>query len=104
MNNKSHITENKPDNTQSTTEKRNMQDSGRLQKVSASEKRFLDDAVFEATRVKGKKLTSEERRKVLNVAREQIRSQRNAEKIKRTREKERHATEFEWKKPEPFRR
>ncbi|HHF9254292.1 TPA: hypothetical protein ACPT6I_005365, partial [Escherichia coli] len=78
--------------------------AGRLQRVSLTEKRFLDDAVHAATKVKGKKLTSEERRKVLCIAREQIRSQRRAEEIKKERDKERHAVVFEWKRPETFRR
>ncbi|WP_412096614.1 hypothetical protein [Citrobacter braakii] len=56
------------------------------------------------TFLKGKKLTSEERRKVLCIAREQIRSQRRAEEIKKERDKERHAVMFEWKRPETFRR
>ena len=56
--------------------------------MSLTEKRFLDDAVHAAARVKGKRLTAEERRKVLCVAREQIRSQRKAEQIKNERNKE----------------
>ncbi|HHB7052111.1 TPA: hypothetical protein ACN7KQ_003133 [Klebsiella pneumoniae] len=84
--------------------KREVQGTGRLQKVSISEKRFLDNAVSEAARVKGKKLKAEERRKVLCVAREQILSQRNADEIKRERDKERHAGEFVWKRPVSFRR
>lgn len=72
--------------------------------MSLTEKRFLDDAVHAAARVKGKKLTAEERRKVLCVAREQIRTQRKAEQIKYERNKERFEAEFEWKKPVSFRR
>ncbi|EFC1967726.1 hypothetical protein H8I95_27835 [Klebsiella pneumoniae] len=75
-----------------------------MQRVSLTEKRFLDDAVHAAARVKGKKLTAEERRKVLCVAREQIRTQRKAEQIKYERNKERFEAEFEWKKPVSFRR
>ena len=72
--------------------------------MSLTEKRFLDDAVHAAARVKGKRLTAEERRKVLCVAREQIRSQRKAEQIKNERNKERFEAELEWKKPVSFRR
>lgn len=83
-------------------------DSGRLQKVSAYEKTFLDRAVYEATKAKGKKLTSEERRKVLIVARGQIRSQRKADKIRKDREEAYKSNDasvsFNWKKPEPYRR
>ncbi|WP_323109719.1 hypothetical protein [Pectobacterium carotovorum] len=83
---------------------RNIDNYGRLRKVSLSEKFFLNDALSEAKKVKGSKLTVEERRKVLCVAREQIRSQRRAEEIKKERDKERHAVVFEWKRPETFRR
>lgn len=82
---------------------RNMDNYGRLRKVSLSERKFLNDAVSEATKVKESKLTDEERRKVLCVAREQIRSQRKANQIKSVRTKERHAEVFEWKRPEPIR-
>lgn len=104
MNNKEYAKEDKIDNISNGMKKRDMQGSGRLQKISVSEKRFLDNAVSEAARVKGKKLTAEERRKVLCVAREQIRSQRKANQIKSVRNKARYSAEFEWKKPEPFRR
>ncbi|ECC5185010.1 hypothetical protein CS238_05390 [Salmonella enterica] len=81
---------------------RNMDNYGRLRRVSILEKRFLDNAVSEAARVKGKKLTVEERRKVLCVAREQIRSQRKADEIKRERDTDRHAADFEWKGAKQF--
>jgi len=83
---------------------RNIDNYGRLRKVSLSERNFLNDAVSEATEVKKSRLTDEERRKVLCVAREQIRSQRRAEEIKKERDKERHAVVFEWKRPETFHR
>nr|WP_279508884.1 hypothetical protein [Klebsiella variicola] len=83
---------------------RNIDNYGRLRKVSLSERNFLNDAVSEATKVKESRLTDEERRKVLCVAREQIRSQRRAEEIKKERDKERHAVVFDWKRPETFRR
>jgi acyl-CoA reductase-like NAD-dependent aldehyde dehydrogenase len=101
--NKIQAAENVTDNT-SKKLKEKQHSAGRLQRVSLTEKRFLDDAVHAAARVKGKKLTAEERRKVLCVAREQIRSQRKAEQIKNERNKERFEAEFEWKKPVSFRR
>ncbi len=83
---------------------RNIDNYGRLRKVSLSERNFLNDAVSEATKVKESRLTDEERRKVLGVAREQIRSQRKANQIKSVRPKEKHSEVFEWKRPETFRR
>lgn len=82
---------------------RNIDNYGRLRKVSLSERKFLNDAVLEAAKVKESKLTDEERRKVLCVARDQIRSQRKANQIKSVRVKARHAEIFEWKRPEPIR-
>ncbi|EOA6754233.1 hypothetical protein ACH8I0_004914, partial [Escherichia coli] len=70
---------------------RNIDNYGRLRKVSLSERNFLNDAVSEATKVKESRLTDEERRKVLSVAREQIRSQRKANQIKSVRPKEKHS-------------
>ncbi|WP_124035327.1 hypothetical protein [Klebsiella pneumoniae] len=103
MINKIQAAENVTDNT-SKIKNEKQHSGGRLQRVSLTEKRFLDEAVHAAARVKGKKLTAEERRKVLCVAREQIRSQRKAEQIKNERNKERFEAEFEWKKPVSFRR
>lgn len=54
MNNKEYAKEDKIDNISNGIKKRDMQGSGRLQKISVSEKRFLDNAVSEAARVKGK--------------------------------------------------
>lgn len=76
MINKIQAAENVTDNTSKKLKKEKQHSGGRLQRVSLTEKRFLDDAVHAAARVKGKRLTAEERRKVLCVAREQIRSQR----------------------------
>ncbi|HFL5259078.1 hypothetical protein [Escherichia coli] len=104
MDNKTQVAEDFIDNTSGKLKNERKHRAGRLQRVSLTEKRFLDDAVHAAARVKGKKLTAEERRKVLCVAREQIRSQRKAEQIKNERNKERFEAEFEWKKPESFRR
>lgn len=102
--NKIQAAENVTDNTSKKLKNEKQHSGGRLQRVSLTEKRFLDDAVHAAARVKGKKLTAEERRKVLCVAREQIRSQRKTEQIKNERNKERFEAEFEWKKPVSFRR
>lgn len=104
VDNKTQVAEDFIDNTSGKLKNERKHRAGRLQRVSLTEKRFLDDAVHAAARVKGKKLTAEERRKVLCVAREQIRSQRKAEQIKNERNKERFEAEFEWKKPESFRR
>ncbi|HDE1550935.1 TPA: hypothetical protein PCC63_000566 [Klebsiella pneumoniae] len=104
MINKIQAAENVTDNTSKKLKNEKQHSGGRLQRVSLTEKRFLDDAVHAAARVKGKKLTAEERRKVLCVAREQIRSQRKTEQIKNERNKERFEAEFEWKKPVSFRR
>ena len=87
MINKIQAAENVTDNTSKKLKKEKQHSAGRLQRVSLTEKRFLDDAVHAAARVKGKKLTAEERRKVLCGAREQIRSQRKAEQIKNERNK-----------------
>jgi hypothetical protein len=83
VDNKTQVAEDFIDNTSGKLKNERKHRAGRLQRVSLTEKRFLDDAVHTATKVKGKKLTSEERRKVLCIAREQIRSQRRAEEIKK---------------------
>lgn len=41
---------------------KNMNKHGRLRSVTVSEKKFLDDAVCEAMKVKGKNLTKEEKK------------------------------------------
>ncbi|MDK1895512.1 hypothetical protein [Klebsiella sp. K4-172] len=83
---------------------RNKDNYGRLRRVSFQERRFLNESVSEATDVKDSALTNEEQRKVLCIAREQIRSQRKADEIKRRRDQERHSVEFVWKRPEHYRR
>lgn len=75
-----------------------------MRRVSLSERKFINNAVSESTKAKESKLTDEEQRKVLCVAREQIRSQRKANQIKSERTKARHAAVFEWKRPDSFRR
>ena len=76
----------------------------RLADLTPAEKRFLDDAIAEAERVRGKKLNRPDRFIVLNQARAQIESARYAAKMQAEREKERHEAEFTWSKPRPFRR
>ncbi|EEU9561227.1 hypothetical protein FXI36_24400 [Escherichia coli] len=78
--------------------------AGRISSLNASEKKFIDDALAESERVKGKSLNGIERKSVLSRAREQILSQRKAESAKKEREAERHANEFTWNKPKPLRR
>ena len=74
----------------------------RLTSLTPAEKAFLDDAVAEAERVAGKKLSRPHRHIVLNQARDQIAAQRYAEKCRLEREQERHAAEYTWQKPKPF--
>ena len=76
----------------------------RLMDLTPAEKRFLDDALAEAERVRGKKLNRPDKNIVLNQARAQIASARYAAKMQAVREKERHEAEFTWSKPTPFRR
>lgn len=72
--------------------------------ISSAEKILLNDALYNEIKVKGRILTKNEKKEVLNVAREKIISQRKANQITSARTQERHAAVFEWKKPEPFRR
>ena len=76
----------------------------RLMDLTLSEKRFLDDALVEAERVKGKKLNRPEKHIVLNQARAQIESARYAAKMQAARAEARQEAEFTWSKPRPFRR
>lgn len=76
----------------------------RLMDLTPSEKRFLDDALVEAERVKGKKLNRPEKHIVLNQARAQIESARYAAKMQAARAGARQEAEFTWSKPRPFRR
>lgn len=52
----------------------------------------------------GQKLSGPEKKEVLRVAREQMLGQREVEVAKQARAEERHAAEFAWSKPKPFRR
>lgn len=76
----------------------------RLSELTPAEKRFLDEAVAEAERVKGKKLNRPDRHIVLNQARAQIESARYAAKKQAERAEARQEAEFTWSKPKPFRR
>ena len=76
----------------------------RLTSLTPAEKKFLDDAISEAERISGKKLSRPQKHIVLNQAREQIEGQRYASQRSTEREQERHAVEFTWSKPKPFRR
>ena len=60
----------------------------RLINLTPAEKRFLDDAVAAAERASGKKLNQPNRHIVLNRARAQIESQRQAERQRSAREEE----------------
>lgn len=76
----------------------------RLTDLTPAEKRFLDEAVAEAERVKGRKLNQPHRHIVLNQARAQIESARYAAKKQAERAEARQEAEFTWSKPTPFRR
>ena len=76
----------------------------RLMDLTPSEKRFLDDALDEAERVRGKKLNRPDKHIVLSQARAQIESQRYAAKKQSERAEARQEAEFTWSKPRPFRR
>nr|AWH59636.1 hypothetical protein [Edwardsiella tarda] len=76
----------------------------RLAELTPAEKKFLDDAVAEAERVKGKKLNRPERHIVLSRVRAQIESARYAAKMQAARAEARQEAEFTWSKAKPFRR
>lgn len=76
----------------------------RLTSLTHAEKQFLEDAIFAAERAAGKKLSRPERDIVLHQAREQIVGQRYAAQRSAEREQKRHAADFTWSKPKPFRR
>jgi acyl-CoA reductase-like NAD-dependent aldehyde dehydrogenase len=73
-------------------------------KPDARRERFLDDAVAAAERASGKKLNQPNRHIVLNRARAQIESQRQAERQRSAREEERQQAEFTWSRPRAPRR
>lgn len=76
----------------------------RLDDLTATEKKFIDDALAEAERIAGKKLNRPDRYIVLNRARAQIESARYAEKKRLEREAERHEGSFTWSRQDNFRR
>lgn len=76
----------------------------RLDNLTPSEKKFLDDAIAEAERVAGKKLNKPNRNIVLNRARAQLESQRYADQQRTLRDEERQQANFVWSKPQGFRR
>lgn len=76
----------------------------RLTSLTASEKKFLDDALYAAEQAAGKKLTRQNRHIVLDRARAQIEAQRHAAKMQAEREAARQEGVFTWSKPKPFRR
>jgi hypothetical protein len=76
----------------------------RLTALTPAEKKFLDDAVAEAERVRGKKLNQPDRNIVLSQARAQIEAQRYAAKMQAGRAEARQEAEFTWSRPKSFRR
>jgi len=76
----------------------------RLSSLTPAEKQFLEDALFAAERASGKKLSRPDKNIDLRQAREHNPSQRYAAQRSAEREQERHAAEFTWSKPKPFRR
>lgn len=76
----------------------------RLTDLTPAEKQFLDDALAEAERVRGKKLNRPDKHTVLSQARAQIESQRYAAKKQSERAEARQQADFTWSKPRPFRR
>lgn len=82
----------------------NVDKRGRLKILSASERDFINNSIYKEMKIKGRKLVQSERKEVLKVARKKILNQRISYQTKNERDKERHSVEFEWKRPETFRR
>lgn len=76
----------------------------RLRDLTPAEKRFLDDALAEAERVRGKTLSRPEKHIVLSQARAQIESQRYAARKQAERAEASQQADFTWSRPRPFRR
>ncbi|MER1350111.1 hypothetical protein KJR81_26830 [Klebsiella pneumoniae] len=76
----------------------------RLTNLTAAEKKFLDEAVAAAERASGKKLNQPNRHIVLNRARAQTETQRQAERQRSGREEERQHAEVTWSRPRAPRR
>ncbi|MGR8800951.1 hypothetical protein [Klebsiella variicola] len=68
------------------------------------ERDFINNAIYEEMKIKGRKLVKCEMKEVLKIARKKILNNRISCQIKKERDKERHAVVFEWKRPETFRR
>lgn len=60
----------------------NTDDRGRLKILSASERDFINNAIYEEMKIKGRKLVQGERREVLKIARKQILNHRISYQIK----------------------
>ncbi|HCN2672599.1 TPA: hypothetical protein N6Q95_005073, partial [Escherichia coli] len=82
----------------------NADEQGRLKILSANERDFINNAIYEEMKIKGRKLVKCEMKEVLKIARKKILNNRISCQIKKERDKERHAVVFEWKRPETFRR
>ncbi|AUX97422.1 MULTISPECIES: hypothetical protein [Enterobacteriaceae] len=82
----------------------NADEQGRLKILSANERDFINNAIYEEMKIKGRKLVKCEMKEVLKIARKKILNNRISFQIKKERDKERHAVVFEWKRPETFRR
>jgi hypothetical protein len=76
----------------------------RLTALTPAEKKFIDDAMVEAERAKGKKLNRPERHIVLSRARAQIYAARYVAKKKTEPAEALKEAEFTWSKQRPFRR
>lgn len=94
----------KKEDEKTNTISNNVDNRGRLQILTTSENDFINNAIYEEMKIKGRKLLQSERKEVLKVARKKILNQRISDQIKKDRNNERQEAEFEWKKPEPFRR
>ncbi|PIJ48142.1 hypothetical protein BL250_17795 [Erwinia sp. OLTSP20] len=82
----------------------NADERGRLKTLSANERDFINNAIYEEMKIKGRKLVQSEMKEVLKNARKKILNNRMSFQIKNERNKERFEADFEWKKPVSFRR
>lgn len=82
----------------------NADEQGRLKILSAEERDFINNAIYEEMKIKGRKLVKCEMKEVLKIARKKILNNRISCQINNERNKERFEAEFEWRKPVPFRR
>jgi len=72
--------------------------------LTPAEKKFLDDTIAARELLLGKPLKGTRRTYVLNLAYEQIRSQRLADSAKNHRAAEHNAAQYSWSRPTPPRR